>query len=99
MLYWYTIQNIIDKYGFEWSDVENIKDHERRVRYQVTCPIDGHTYEVTRSLEYEFYISHMGRSGFDETGEWNQPAILAGFLEALEEAREAGKAIQVVTDE
>lgn len=77
MLYFNTIDKLIEKYGFTWNHVDAIDDKDDAVIY-------GDNNEFSCSLEHMFYCTHMG--GFDETTD-NAKKLITAFLEALQEVK------------
>lgn len=74
MLYFSTIRKMIKENGYTWTDVENIKDYEGRVKIG----------NLEYTLEFIFYSTHM--NGFEENGKYEK-ILTEAFLNALKEVR------------
>ena len=75
MLYFNTVAEVINQYGYTWKDVNNIRDYKGRV------VMGGFKY----TLEEIFYSTHMG--GFDENSERGK-MLINSFVQALQETKE-----------
>lgn len=75
MLYFNTVAEVINQYGYTWEDVNNIQDYKGRV------VMGGYKY----TLADIFYSTHMG--GFDQNSERGK-ILINSFVQALQEMKE-----------